>query len=396
MPDHSRIQALGNVDLALARGENLVVVGRNGSGKTTLLQVLGGVLPHNEGDLRVEGRIASLIDLGAGIDPEFSGRDNAVLLGLLAGQSRREVIGRLEPIHEFSALEDAFDMPVKTYSNGMIMRLAFAAATACEPGILLIDEVLAVGDLVFQQRCLRRVRELRTAGCTTVLVTHDPAAATRFANRALWLDGGQVAAAGETATVLRLYLSSLYDTEHTSEDVHIGGAPGDPGNEPVAPALSIPHIDHRHGSGRAHITGIAVRDRTGAPVPFPEAGQPICVVVTARAEEPVAAPIVGFSMRDRLGEIVTATNTAHERRELPALDAGDELSVEFRLPWPPLAPGPFSLSPAIAEGDLAAHAMCDWIDNAIMVQSTNSSARYGTFSLEDVELAFSVQQENPS
>ncbi|MEB3327838.1 MAG: polysaccharide ABC transporter ATP-binding protein [Candidatus Sericytochromatia bacterium] len=196
---------LQDVDLAVPAGAAVGLVGDNGSGKSTLLKLLAGILGPTRGRLAVQGRVSALLELGAGFHPDFTGRENVFLNGALLGLSRREVAARLEAIVAFAELEDAIDAPVKTYSSGMYMRLAFAVATHVDPEVLLVDEVLAVGDARFQRKCLARLRRFREAGVTVLLVSHDASAVRALCDRAVWLAGGRVQADGEAATVLERY-----------------------------------------------------------------------------------------------------------------------------------------------------------------------------------------------
>lgn len=386
--------ALDGVSLRVPRGTSLGIVGRNGSGKSTLLRILSGTLSPTSGRVRTSGRVSALLDLGVGISPDFTGRENAVLLGILAGRTRRQAIEALPEVATFSGLGDAFERPVRTYSNGMVLRLAFAAAVQTVPDVLLIDEALAVGDAFFQQRCLRRIRELRAGGCTVVLVSHDPSAIASFCERALWLEHGRVVCEGEPERVLREYLGARYqDQAALGDDLLEHGDVGreDP-SEDVEPACGVPHEDHRYGDGRACVEGVALRDAAGKPVGAPETGRPVRIVITARARAAMASPVIGFTLRNRLGDVVTATNTHHEGTLLPPLRPGDRVSVEFAIRWPPLAPGPISLSPAVADGTVEAHRMCDWIDNALLLHAVNARAPFGWMSLEGVGVRCAYQR----
>lgn len=381
-------KALQGISLRVPRGASLGIIGRNGSGKSTLLRILSGTLAATSGRVSVTGRVAALLDLGIGISPDFTGRENAILLGVLAGRTRREVLGCIDEIYAFSGLEAAFERPVRTYSSGMVLRLAFSAAVHTDPDVLLIDETLAVGDAFFQQRCLRRIRELRARGCTILLVSHDPAAIAGFCDRALWLEHGGVVSDGDPARVLREYLGARYRNQ-TSIDAELlsTGSEGlaDP-RDPVQPAVGIPNEDHRYGDGRAGLEGVAVRDGTGTAIATVSPFERTHIVVSGRAREQLRSPIVGFTLRNRLGDIVTATNTAHEGVVLPPLERGDQIDVEFSVEWPPFATGAISVSPAIADGTVAHHRMCDWVDNAVVLEVQNPRALFGWLSLEHVEV----------
>jgi ABC-type polysaccharide/polyol phosphate transport system ATPase subunit len=392
---HSKA-ALAGIDLDVEAGTTLGIVGRNGSGKTTLLRILAGALQPTAGRIETHGRVATLIDLGAGIDPEFTGRENALLLGVLAGASRRQMQGALDAVRAFSGLGAAFEQPVRTYSQGMTLRLAFAAAAHAEPEVLLIDEVLAVGDAFFQQRCLMRIRELQQKGCTVLVVTHDPAAVFGFCDRAIWLEHGRIVAAGDPAVVVREYMGAYYRDAAALDEEPIGStvavAREASSDDAIEPARGIPNVDHRYGDGRARIEGIELRDREGRPLGVVGPGELLRVVITLRAVTALPSPNVGFSLRNRLGEVITATNTSYEGRPLPALAEGDVASVEFALRWPGFAAGTFSFSPAVANGDLDRHLMNDWIDNAIVIEAAHPTARYGWLRLEDVAVRSCVER----
>jgi len=198
--------ALANVDLVVPRGDSLGIIGRNGAGKTTLMKVIARVLRPTGGTSAVNGRVAPLLELGAGFDPELSGRENIFLNGAILGRSRREMMRRLPAIVEFAELEAFLDAPVRTYSSGMVARLGFAIATDVEPDILLVDEVLAVGDLEFQQKCLERMHRFRERGATLVLVSHSPEMVLSLCERALWFEAGRLVADGPAREVVEAYV----------------------------------------------------------------------------------------------------------------------------------------------------------------------------------------------
>jgi ABC-type polysaccharide/polyol phosphate transport system ATPase subunit/glycosyltransferase involved in cell wall biosynthesis len=381
-------RALDEIDFSVARGEALGIVGRNGSGKSTLLQILAGALQPTAGTVDVRGRLGTLLDLTAGINPEYTGRENALVLGMLAGLSRSDVRSRMEEIKAFSGLGDAFDRTVKGYSSGMGMRLGFSAAIHSDPEVLLIDEALAVGDAFYQQRCLRKMRSLRDEGVTIVLVTHDPSAVISLCDRAIWLESGRMNEMGTPKDVLRLYLAARYQ-----DDCDLGGALEpvaslDPGvEESFAPAAPIARLDERFGDARAQVRGFEMRNAKGDSLTTVAPGDAVQVVMSVEASAQLDHPLVGFTIRNRLGDVVTATNTEHEGIAMPALSAGATLDIAFRLTWPALSSGPFTLSPAVADGSIAAHAMCDWVENALIVECENERGLFGWLTLQDVSIA---------
>ncbi len=386
-PRGTEVHALRGVSLAVPRGVTYGVIGRNGSGKSTLLQVLAGTVTLTSGRAEAHGRVSAVLELGAGFSPEFSGIENAYIGGLLGGVSRREMTQRMPALRAFADIGAAFDRPMKTYSSGMITRLAFATAISVEPEVLLIDEVLAVGDAFFQQRCMRRIRELQVSGVTIVLVTHDYNAVTNLCARAAWLDEGRVMAEGEPGRVVREYLGSRTAGETGGGDVWLPATPAQPlPADDVPPVFEVPHVDHRHGNGDGQILGIGL-DVDGAVRP----GRRCRVRITARAQRTVRSPILGFTMRNRLGDIVTATNTMYEGIIVPSLMAGDTLTTGFEFTWPTLAAGPYSFSPALADGDLEQHHFCDWIDNALVIETVDPGGRYGWMRLPGVRVQVALK-----
>jgi ABC-type polysaccharide/polyol phosphate transport system ATPase subunit len=377
---HRDFWALRDVTFAIEPGETFCVIGENGSGKSTLLQIVAGILQPTQGEVSVRGRVAALLELGSGFNPEFTGRDNIYLNAAIFGLSRKEIDSKLDQIEAFAEIGDFIDQPVKTYSSGMAVRLAFSVAIHVDPEILLVDEALAVGDIYFHQRCMRKVHELREKGVTILFVSHSMAEVKAIGDHALWLEGGRVRDFGNTERVVTRYLAAMFEKDSAYlTTVHRRQQRN--GNAPVrAPEVieTIPNIDHRFGDGRAEILGIAILDLAGQPIHLLEPLSAAIVRISVRAIQHIDLPIIGFIMRNHMGLDFAGTNTAREGFELPAMAAGDIHTVDFHLQLPELYPSSFSFSPAIAEGTLHAYTTCDWIDNAIVLQMSPSDGEvYG-------------------
>lgn len=366
---HRDFWALHDVTFDIGSGETFCVIGENGAGKSTLLQILAGILQPTAGTVEVTGRVSALLELGSGFNPEFTGRDNVYMNGAILGFSSREMDLKYQAIEQFAEIGDFIRRPVKTYSSGMVVRLAFAVAIHVDPDILLVDEALSVGDIYFRQRCMRKVHELRSQGVTIVFVSHAIADVKAIGSRTLWLEGGRVRELGATDAVVAKYLAAMTAKDSAYLTAARPEPPGRTGRV-IAPQVveSIPNVDHRHGDGRAEVIGIAVLDPEGTPLQLLEPGSEIVVRISVRAKAPIAVPNVGFMFRNHLGMDFAGTNTSRESFELPPMIAGDVYTVDFHLELPQLYPGFFSFSPAIADGTHHAYTMCDWVDNAITLQ----------------------------
>jgi lipopolysaccharide transport system ATP-binding protein len=366
---HTEFRALDDISFTIRRGETFCIVGENGSGKSTLLQIVAGILKPTTGQVSVEGRVSALLELGSGFNPEFTGRDNVYLNAAILGLSSAEIDRKYKDIEDFAEIGDFIRQPVKTYSSGMMVRLAFAVAIHVDPDIILVDEALAVGDIYFRQRCLRKVHELRQRGITILFVSHAIGDVKAIGDRVMWLQAGRIRELGDADQVISKYLAAMVEKDsaylqHRPRAV----APDAP---PVtAPEIieDIPNIDHRFGDSRARIVGIALLDASGQKLHLLEPSSSIVVRISVRATAAIANPIVGFMLRNHLGIDFSGTNTLREGTELPPMSSGDVYTIDFHVELPDLYPGTFSFSPAIADGTLTEYAMCDWIDNALTVQ----------------------------
>ena len=367
---HRDFQALRDVTFSVPRGEVFCIIGENGSGKSTTLQIMAGIMRPDNGRVEVNGRVSALLELGSGFNPEFSGRDNVYLNASILGLSNREIDGRYGEIAEFAEIGRFIEEPVKTYSSGMVMRLAFAVAIHVDPDVLLVDEALAVGDAYFRHRCMRKVHELRARGATIVFVSHSLTDVQAIGDRVMWLDHGQIRGLGNPDVVIPAYAEAMLDqaaSDHASGRDRVAEATAVAARQPEL-AETIPNVDHRYGSGLAEITGVAVLNEFGDPLHFMMPGMRIEVRIGFRANAELARPVAGFVLRNHLGIEFAELDTARENRPLQALGAGETCMACFRVEIPEFYPHAFSFSPFLREGTGTNEEVCDWIDNAITVQ----------------------------
>ena len=383
---HTEFWALRDVSFDVQRGETFCVVGENGSGKSTLLQICAGILAPTSGTAIAHGRVAALLELGSGFNPEFSGKDNVYLNGAILGLSNKDMDRRYPDIEAFAEIGDFINQPVKTYSSGMAVRLAFAVAIHVDPEILLVDEALAVGDIYFRQRCMRKVHELRQRGVTILFVSHATSDVKALGDRAMWLEKGVVKALGRTDLVVAQYLAAMsekdraYQVHEHAHEFPLADAQSLQAPEEVVE--EIPNVDHRFGDRKAEVMGITVLDVEGSRVASLKPDSTIVVRISVRAKEKLDRPIVGFLLRNHLGVDFAGSNTARERQDLPPMIAGDVCTVDFYLDLPALYASSFSFTPAIANGSLEHYSMCDWIDNAVVLQMERAAQpMYGQFHL---------------
>ena len=377
---HHDYWALRDLSVEVHRGETFCIVGENGCGKSTLLQICAGILQPSAGTVAVHGRVAALLELGAGFNPEFTGRQNVYLNAAILGLSAKQIDLKFAEIAEFAEIGDFIDQPVKTYSSGMVVRLAFAVAIHVDPEILLVDEALSVGDIYFRQRCLRKVHELRSRGVTILFVSHATAEIKSLGDRALWLDHGRAMALGDTDQVVSKYLAAMTakDARYYEQDVlHHPPATIDSPPEVVE---GIPHIDRRSGDGRAEVIGISVCDATGRPLHTVLPDSTVVVRISVRSKTALDQPVVGILFRNQLGVDFAGANTTSEGCPLPPLAPGETCTVDFYVDIPTLYSTSLAFCPAVSDGSLERYTICDFIENAVVLEmSPPEGPLYGPF-----------------
>lgn len=368
---HTEHLALDNVSFSIERGETFCIIGENGSGKSTLLKILAGIVQPTSGSVRVHGRVNALLELGSGFNIDFTGRENVFLNGAILGMSAADIARRLDEIIAFASIGDFVDQPVRTYSSGMLVRLAFAVAVHLDPDILIVDEALAVGDIAFRQRCMRRIHEMRARGVTIIYVTHDSGDVRAIGHRAMWLEHGRVIDLGDAAEVSLRYLASMLEKDaHRIEREHHAAARERPvlTSRPPQIVEGLPAGLHRHGSRRAEVLGIAITDEQGRPLTEMTTPCAAIVRVSIRAREALEQPIVGFLMRTDLSIDLCGTNSRREDVELPGMQPGEMHTVDFHVHLPALRPGWYTFTPAVADGTLSQFLLCDMVENAAPVR----------------------------
>ncbi len=346
----------------MPKGEILGIVGPNGSGKSTLLQIVSGILQPTTGRVRIEGRLAALLELGAGFNPEFSGRENVFMNGEILGLGRREIERVFPSITRFADIGDFIDRPVKEYSSGMYVRLAFSTAIHVEPDVLLVDEALAVGDAIFANRCIQKFEELRERGVTILFVSHDLGLVKRLANRAILMLEGRIAAEGSPNDVVNRYIGFISERQRRYEV------------QPIATHLSS---SFRHGDGASEIVSVELLNHAGIECSTVASGESVTVRVRVRFQRAVSEPMIGILIRNRLGMDVFGTNTRVERLRLGNFEPNERLAVDFRFDCL-LAQQEYTLTAATQYWDGASQ---NWLDDVLSFRVADPRETAGVASL---------------
>ena len=358
-PDET-FPALKGVSFTVPAGRTYAIIGRNGSGKSTALKLVAGITKPTTGTVKVNGRISALIELGAGFHPEISGRENVFINGIMLGLTKREVARRFDEIVEFAELQDFIDAPVKTYSSGMYMRLGFAVAIHVDPDVLLVDEVLAVGDEGFTHKCLDKFGEFKRRGKTILLVTHSLNLVERFCDEALWLDGGKVRGSGDPKRVVGAYLTDVGKSEERelaraeakSEQRADSQEPADPGAEPQSGSVveDMTRVDEgRWGSREIEITGVTFKNESGEVSHIFQTGDPMSIHIGVRAHQAIADFVFGIGLYSAEGVNCYGTNTHLE--EFTPQELRGEGDVTFSIESLELVEGTYKLDVAVHKRD---------------------------------------------
>jgi lipopolysaccharide transport system ATP-binding protein len=385
---HTEFWALRDVSFELESGTTTGIIGPNGCGKSTLLQIIAGTLDPTHGSVRHEGRIAALLELGAGFNPEFTGIENIFMNASLMGFSRAETESLLPEIERFAEIGAFIHQPVKTYSSGMYIRLAFATAVSATPQILIIDEALAVGDAVFQHRCMRRIREMQESGTTILFVSHDPGAIRALCSRALLLHSGRMEAFGKPTDVLARYQKLIMAREdaYESEQQEASATTEAASTEEVDDNALPLRYTYRHGDGSAEVLHVELLDAAHRPVEFVESGEAVLLRLRVRFDVEDEAPVCGFLLHNRHGIHLYGTNTELQQVDFGPVRRGEVIEVTFAFNcW--LAPDNYSVT-------VAAHSAngisFDWVDGALFFRVMSAVTMEGVANLNASAMARSV------
>ncbi len=345
-PLHTDFWALRDISFSVERGEMVSLVGPNGCGKSTLLQVISGILQPTTGRIVKRGRVAALLELGAGFNPEFSGRENVFINGEIMGIRRAEMQRNLPLIEAFAEIGEFIHRPVKEYSSGMYVRLAFSTAIHVNPDILIVDEALAVGDAVFANRCIRKFEELREKKTTVLFVSHDLGLVKQLSNRAIFLLNGRIEAEGEPKHVIDKYIGVVLERQKAFEQ---------------SDRRAHPTATNRHGDGSSEILDVVLLDENGRQCGIVSSGERITIRIRTRFRQRIVEPMVGILIRNRIGMEIYGTNTRIEQLDLGTFDAGEELDIDFQFEcW--LTPQHYTVTVATQYSDGSSH---DWLDDVL-------------------------------
>ena len=358
-PRHSLKWVLQDISFMLAPGEAVGIIGINGAGKSTLLKLITGTAQPSTGSVHMTGRVAALLELGMGFHPDFTGRQNAYMAGQLIGLSIDEINALMPEIEAFADIGDYIDQPVRVYSSGMQMRLAFSVATARRPDVLIVDEALSVGDAYFQHKSFERIRQFRKLGTTLLIVSHDRAAMQSICDRAILLDRGRLAKQGTPEEVMDFYNALLAEREAGSVEQSV---------------TAEGRVQTTSGSGEATVTAITLENADGAALELVNVGSAVTLCVQVKVHAPLPRLVLGYMIKDRLGQQMYGTNTHHMNQPLSEVRAGDTIEYRFSFPLN-LGPGSYSVTTALTSSETHLANNYEWRDLAFLFIVVNMNRK---------------------
>lgn len=354
-PQHEQTWVLRDIDFAVSPGEAVGIVGVNGAGKSTLLKIITGTTQPTKGSVHTEGRVAALLELGMGFHPDFTGRQNVSMAGQLLGLQGEEIAACMPAIEAFAEIGDYIDRPVRTYSSGMQMRLAFSVATAVRPAVLIVDEALSVGDAYFQHKSFNKIREFREQGTTLLIVSHDRGAIQSLCDRAILLERGFVIKDGPPEEVMDFYNALIAERENATVEVK---------------RLDDGRTQTTSGAGEARVESIELRNEKGEVAEYVNVGEAVRLQVHIRLHADLPELVFGYMIKDRLGQPVFGTNTHHLKVPMEQLKQGELLTLAFSFPAH-IGVGSYSVSTALHVADTHLATNYEWRDQALMFNVVN-------------------------
>tara|TARA_B100000674_G_C37972562_1_gene977708 strand:+ start:3035 stop:4489 length:1455 start_codon:yes stop_codon:yes gene_type:complete len=408
------VYALRDINFEIRKGESMAIIGENGSGKSTLLQIICGTLMQSSGQVSINGRVAALLELGSGFNPDFTGRENIILNGILLGLKKREVINRMEEIIDFAELGLFIDQPLRTYSSGMVVRLAFAIITNVDADILIIDEALAVGDAYFTQKCMRFIQRFKNKG-TLIFVSHDPNAIMALCSKAVLLDKGRQKLIGIPKEVLSVYNRQIANKEvnklrknlnDRSEMAEFKNKPGKESEElsnykmrwTDYRAESVKYTNSNqemkvckfdpnilsledYGGEKAKIVDVQIRilEKQDEEANYIRGGEIVQLTIKSVGKQVIKSYISGFIIKNDMGQTILGDNTLNTNRteKYTTIEKGEEIEAIFIFTIPMLKPGKYSVTASVAEGTETDHRILHWINESIIIESRCDSIAAG-------------------
>jgi len=372
--------ALRDVSFNVEKGSTVGIIGTNGSGKSTILKIITGVLSTTEGSVQTVGNISALLELGAGFNMDYTGIENIYMNGTMMGFTREQMDEKLQDILDFAEIGDFVKQPVKTYSSGMFVRLAFALAINVDPDILIVDEALSVGDVFFQAKCYKRMEEIRQKGTTILMVTHDMGSIIKYCDKVVVLNRGDKIAEGPAGEMVDLYkkiLAGKYDVDENADS----SSGDDQSDESISSQITVNPNRTEYGDGRARIIDFGLFDEKGEATNLLLKGEYFTIKEKIRFHEEIPAPIFTYTIKDRKGTELTGTNTMYEMTDVPPAKPGDVYEVEFKQKMT-LQGGDYLLSMSCTSFEGGVHTVYHRLYDVASITVISNKNTVGVFDME--------------
>jgi ABC-type polysaccharide/polyol phosphate transport system ATPase subunit len=394
---HNDFYALKNINFEVLKGESIGIIGKNGSGKSTLLKLIVGVIKPTYGEVNVNGKVAALLELGAGFNPEYTGLENIFLQGTIFGIGKDQMKGKLDEIINFADIGEFINQPVKNYSSGMFARLAFAVSINVEPDILIIDEALSVGDIFFQNKCFKKMEEIKKKGTTIIFVSHDLYSIKQFCDRAIWLEKGIIIEKGEVEQVCSGFQNSVFDDINRTVKIERKIESGiDPEDKKVNFNYKFKKLSdkyNRGGTGKGRIISFSILDDTGKEVKTLKVLKKYKICMLAEFYEELDNVILGFSLESKKGIPLIGMNTFISNKVIKRTSKEKYYNVIFEFELPKIQKGEYIFSPAIAQGTQDEHMVVDWVQGAMNIFIENQNYNISLIEIDAISKVIKCNRE---